>query len=100
MILCKKKETTKSIREKSKIDILQELVDQQNKELINYRWAAQNYNELKEKQKELDELIKEHTELCDEARKQVEEYTKLNRELKKTIADCKRYMQEAIELNK
>ena len=93
MILCKKKETTKSIREKSKIDILQELVDQQNKELINYRWAAQNYNEL-------DELIKEHTELCDEARKQVEEYTKLNRELKKTIADCKRYMQEAIELNK
>ena len=47
MIFGKKKADPETIREKSRADILQDIVDQQNKELIELRWAAQNYKELK-----------------------------------------------------
>lgn len=100
MIFGKKKTDPESIRKKSRTDILQDIVDQQNKELIELRWAAQNYKELKEKQHELDVLIKEHTRLCKEARAQIVEYQKLNMELTSTIAECKKNMCEAIELSK
>ena len=100
MFFRKRKNTINSVREKSQTDILHEIVNQQNKELLDLRWAAQNYKELQEKKRELDELIKTHTELCKEAREQIAEYQKLNNELTRTIAECKRNMQEAIEMNK
>lgn len=100
MIFGKKKADPETICEKSRADILQDIVDQQNKELIELRWAAQNYKELKEKKHELDALIKEHTRLCKESREQIAEYQKLNMELISTIAECKKNMREAIELSK
>lgn len=100
MIFGKKKTDSESIREKIQTDILQDIVNKQNKELIELRWAAQNYKELKEKKQELDALIKEHTRLCKEAREQITEYQKLNMELTSTIAECKKSMREAIELSK
>ena len=100
MIFGKKKTDSESIREKIQTDILQDIVNKQNKELIELRWAAQNYKELKKKKQELDVLIKEHTRLCKEAREQIAEYQKLNMELTSTIAECKKNMREAIELSK
>lgn len=100
MIFGKKKPDAQSVRENSQINILQQVIDEQNKELIELRWAAQNYKELKEKKHELDALIKEHTRLCKEAREQIAEYQNLNMELTSTIAGCKRSMREAIELRK
>ena len=54
MIFGKKKTDSESIREKIQTDILQDIVNKQNKELIELRWAAQNYKELKEKKQELE----------------------------------------------
>ena len=100
MILDKQKSDGQSVRENSQINILQQVIDEQNKELIELRWAAKNYKELKEKRNELESLIKEHQQLCKEARGQIAEYQKLNIELTSTIAECKKNMLEAIELNK
>ena len=80
------------VQYENKIRAMQEIIDKQNKELIDYRWLAIRFDEIKEKQRTLDTLIKTHSALCEEVKDEVEKYRQLNEELKSAIADCKNHM--------
>ena len=88
----KKDKSTDIIQYENKIRTLQEIIDKQNKELLDYRWLATHFDKIKERQQVLDSLIKTHSVLCEEIKDEAEKYKQLNTELKSAITDCKNHM--------
>ena len=91
-----KKKTSKYNMD-SKIKILQDIVDEQNKELANLRMVAKKYEEFIKQKVNMDKIVQEHIKLCAELRQEKKEYEQLNKEFKAMIAHCKQDLDKVIE---
>lgn len=91
------KKKTSKYNMNSKIKILQDIVDEQNKELANLRMVAKNYEEFIKQKENMDKMVQEHIKLCAELRQEKKEYEQLNKEFKAMIAHCKQDLDKVIE---
>ena len=86
------KNSKEALRTSKKTEMLEEIIDSQNKELIRLRYLARKSEDLDKQKEELEKLTETYESLCCEVRNCKIRYDELNKQLTETMRRYKKDM--------